>query len=69
MIISEQVQNVARKALTTMSDQMKNVIKGAVKHMNGKHRRSYMAEVTLELLGGNARQAERVFGWGRGTVK
>ncbi len=69
MIISEQVQNVAKKALTTMTDQMKNVIQGAVKRMNGTHRRSYMAEVTLELLGGNARQAERVFGWGRGTVK
>jgi hypothetical protein len=69
MIISEQVQNFAKRTLATITDQMKDLIKGAVKHMNGKHRRVYMAEVTLELLDGNARQAERVFGWGRGTVK
>ena len=69
MIISAQVQNTAKRTLANITDQMKHLIKGAVKHMNGKHRRAYMAEVTLELLGGNARQAERVFGWGRGTVK
>lgn len=28
-----------------------------------------MAEVTLELCDGNARQAERAFGWGRGTIQ
>ena len=44
-------------------------MKEAVKHMIGRERRTYMAEVTLELFRGNARQAERVFGWGRGTVK
>ncbi len=69
MIISEQVQNTAKRTLANITEQMKELIKGAVKHMNGKHRRVYMAEVTLELLDGNARQAERVFGWGRGTVK
>jgi transposase len=37
--------------------------------MTGARRRAYLAEVTLELGDGNARQAERVFGWGRGTIK
>jgi hypothetical protein len=52
-----------------LTESMKGLIKKAVTHMCGKERRAYMAEVTLELLDGNARQAERVFGWGRGTVK
>jgi hypothetical protein len=29
-------------------------------HIRGRHRRAYMVEVTLELLNGNARQAEHV---------
>lgn len=68
MIISEQVKKTAKKTLTDVTDRIKSLIKEAVKHMSGRHRRAYMAEVTLELLEGNARQAERVFGWGRGTV-
>jgi hypothetical protein len=36
--------------------------------MTGATRRAYLAEVTLEWCDGNARQAERVFGWGRGTI-
>jgi hypothetical protein len=68
MIIVEQIRNTTKKVLGELTEQMKGLIKKAVKHMCGKERRAYMAEVTLELLDGNARQAERVFGWGRGTV-
>ncbi len=32
-------------------------------------RRAFQAEVAAELCGGNARQAERRFGWGRETVE
>jgi transposase len=38
------------------------------KRLRGHQRRLFIAEVTLELCGGNARQAERRFGWGRATV-
>ncbi len=69
MIIVEQIRNTTKKGLGKLTEHMKGLIKQAVKHMCGKERRAYITEVTLELLDGNARQAERVFGWGRGTVK
>jgi len=40
----------------------------AAKRLKGHQRRLFLAEVTLELFDGNARQAERRFGWGRDTV-
>jgi Rhodopirellula transposase DDE domain len=40
----------------------------AAKRLKGHQRRLFLAEVTLELCDGNARQAERRFGWGRNTV-
>jgi hypothetical protein len=36
--------------------------------LKGHERRLFMAEVTLKLCAGNARKAERRFGWGRETV-
>lgn len=36
--------------------------------MSGAERRAYQAVMTLKYCQGNARQAERVFGWGRETV-
>ncbi len=68
MIIPEQFQSAVKRTVADLTNQVKDLIKGAVKHMSGKHRRAYMAEVTLEILDGSARQAERMFGWGRGTV-
>lgn len=38
------------------------------KRLKGHERRLFMAEVTLQLCAGNARKAERRFGWGRETV-
>ena len=40
----------------------------AAKRLKGHQRRLFLAEVTLELCAGNARQAERRFGWGRDTI-
>jgi hypothetical protein len=40
----------------------------AAQRLKGHQRRLFLAEVTLELCDGNARQAERRFGWGRDTV-
>jgi DDE family transposase len=44
------------------------LIRSGAKRLTGFRRRSFQAEVTTELCGGNARQAERRFGWGRETV-
>jgi Rhodopirellula transposase DDE domain len=37
--------------------------------LRGAERRSFQAEMTLKYCQGNARLAERVFGWGRATVE
>jgi DDE family transposase len=37
--------------------------------MSAEERRSFQAAMVLKYCGGNARQAERVFGWGRETVQ
>ena len=37
--------------------------------MTGVERRSFQAAMALKYCGGNARQTERVFGWGRDTVE
>src|SRR5918911_739391 len=41
----------------------------AASKMTGATRRSFEAEMTLKYCGGDARQAERRFGWGRHTVE
>lgn len=40
----------------------------AAKRLTGYQRRLFQAEVALQLCDGNARQAERRFGWSRNTV-
>ena len=37
--------------------------------MTGAERRAFQAAMTLKYCQGNARLAERVFGWGRETVQ
>src|SRR6516165_3652078 len=44
-------------------------IRLAASKMTGATRRSFEAEMTLKYCGGDARQAESVFGWGRHTVE
>lgn len=41
----------------------------AASKLTGAKRRAFEAEMTVKYCGGNARQAERVFGWGRDTVE
>jgi hypothetical protein len=45
------------------------LIRSAARRLTGFQRRAFQAEVAVELCGGNARQAERRFGWGRETVE
>src|SRR3954463_11940610 len=45
------------------------LIRSGARRLTGYQRRSFQAEVTVELCSGNARQAERRFGWGRETVE
>lgn len=45
-----------------------SLLQQGVKRLKGHERRLFMAEVALKLCAGNARQAERRFGWGRETV-
>lgn len=51
------------------TEQFDTLIRSGARRLTGFRRRSFQAEVTTELCGGNARQAERRFGWGRGTVE
>jgi transposase len=44
------------------------LLQRGAERLKGHQRRLFLAEVTVELCGGNARQAERRFGWGRETV-
>lgn len=41
----------------------------AAKELTAHKRRLYIAEVTLRLCGGNCRQSEERFGWGRATAE
>jgi len=52
-----------------LSEEVKGILKNAAQKMTGAKRRAYLADVTLKLCDGNARQAERTFGWGRGTIQ
>ena len=45
------------------------LIRSAARRLTGFQRRAFQAEVAVELCDGNARHAERRFGWGRGTVE
>src|SRR5215210_8243402 len=45
------------------------LIRSGARRLTGYQRRLFQAEVATELCGGNARHAERRFGWGRETVE
>ena len=51
------------------SEHLDALIRSGARRLTGYQRRSFQAEVAAELCGGNARQAERRFGWGRETVE
>ena len=52
-----------------MDEKTKRTVKDAAGKLTGAKRREFMARVTSERFGGNARKAEREMGWGRETVK
>jgi hypothetical protein len=57
---------------TVMEDSVEQydaLIRSGARRLTGYQRRSFQAEVAVELCSGNARQAERRFGWGRETVE
>src|SRR3954447_2101375 len=45
-----------------------SLIRSAARRLKGHQRRLFQAEVASRLCGGNARAAERRFGWGRDAV-
>lgn len=52
-----------------MDDSYNAVVRVAAKRLKGHQRQFFLAEATLALCQGNARQAEERFGWGRETVE
>jgi hypothetical protein len=57
---------------TVMEDTVERydaLIRSGARRLTGYQRRSFQAEVVTALCGGNARQAEYRFGWGRETVE
>jgi hypothetical protein len=49
-------------------EQIDALLRSGARRLTGHQRRLFVAEVTIELCDGSARQAERRFGWGRETV-
>lgn len=45
-----------------------DLLRSAARRLTGHPRRLFQAEVTARLCDGNARQAERRFGWGRANI-
>jgi hypothetical protein len=54
--------------MDTSTEQYDSLIRSAARRLKGHHRRLFQAEVATQLCGGNARAAERRFGWGREAV-
>jgi len=52
-----------------LQDVRDDLLRRAAKRLKGHQRRLFMAETALALCGGNPRQAEARFGWGRSTVE
>ena len=55
--------------MDTATEPLDALIRLAASRLTGYQRRAFQAEVAVELCDGNARQAERRFGWGRETVQ
>lgn len=55
--------------IRALPEEVKVIVEKAAQHMTGARRRAYLAEATVKLCERHARQAERIFGWGRGTIQ
>jgi Rhodopirellula transposase DDE domain len=51
------------------TEYFEELLRSGARRLTGHQRRAFMAEVATTLCDGNARQAERRFGWGRETVE
>jgi hypothetical protein len=58
--------SIAMEESTDLTDAL---IRSGARRLTGFQRRAFQAEVAVELCSGNARLAERRFGWGRETVE
>jgi hypothetical protein len=56
------------KTMTLLEASVIRTFHQAARLLTGPRRRRFQAQVTLDFLDGNPRRAERIFGWGRGTV-
>jgi len=55
--------------LEELKDHTIDLLKRAAQLLTGAKRRRFQAEIAQKYLGGTARRAESVFGWGREAVK
>ena len=55
--------------MDTATDPLDALIRSGARRLTGYRRRAFIAEVATDMCGGNPRQAERRFGWGRETVE
>src|SRR4029078_7819144 len=55
-------------AMAALTDDVIQTIQSAARLLTGHKRRRFQAETALTYCGGSARQAEKVFGWGRAAV-
>jgi hypothetical protein len=55
-------------AMATLREDVIQTIQSAAKLLTGHKRRRFQAETAIQYCNGSARQAEKVFGWGRAAV-
>ena len=63
------MQSSIKPTLLSLSASQIEDLKLASSKMSGAERRAFQATMTLKYCRGNARLAERIFGWGRDTVQ
>ena len=61
--------NIILEAPITLSLSQISDLRLAAQKMTGVDRRSFQAEMSIKYCGGNARETERVFSWGRVNVE
>jgi len=63
------MQHLPQRFPQSLSPEQIADLRLAASKMTGAKRRAFQAEMTVKYCGGNARQAESLFGWGRHTVE
>jgi hypothetical protein len=61
--------NAAKPVSKELSPTVKALLCDAARKLTAHRRRAFMANATVELLGGSARRAQSCFGWNRRTVE